>query len=182
MRAVALHVSAAPIGRTQTWAYPAGQSLGAFILPTYRLSVSGKDAKNNLLVEHFEVFRFGVLCKDGITATVVGLADHQVHRIKTWIPTYRVHSAPSKEDGAWQVYGNFLIHDGPDGPGDGLYASIGCIEVMGRQGFFRLNSLLISLCGPTSTSRAEQLAEIGRSGKLTITYDRATRPPLVRAP
>ncbi len=182
MRPVALNVSATPIGTARTWAYPAGQSLGVFVLPTYRLRISGKDDKNTPVVQHFEVFRFGVQCNDGITARVVGLADQQVHRIKTWIPTYRVHSAPSKEDGAWQVYGNFLIHDGPDGPADGLYASIGCIEVMGRQGFFRLNSLLISLCGPTSSNRADQLAEIGRSGKLTITYDRATRPPLVRAP
>ena len=32
------------------------------------------------------------------------------------------------EDGAWQVHGNYLIHDGPDDPMTQVYVTAGCIE------------------------------------------------------
>jgi hypothetical protein len=51
------------------------------------------------------------------------LADYQTHTIKAWLPDYSVHSYPSPEDGAWQVYNNFVIHDGPDKPKQQLYAA-----------------------------------------------------------
>lgn len=81
---------------------------------------------------------------------MVGLADHQTHIIKAWLPNYRVHSARSQENRAWQVYGNFLIHDGPDNPTE-LFATIGCVEVMGYRGFVKFNDLIISLSGPKAT-------------------------------
>lgn len=113
--------------------------------------------------------------------TVVGLADFQVHVIKAWLPNYSVHSAVSLERGAWQVYGNFLIHDGPDNPKVQVYASIGCIEICnGPRGFDIFNDFLISLSGPTSTDRADQLVEIGRAKKMFIKYLKASRPPLVK--
>jgi hypothetical protein len=181
MRQVKLNVSGIPMGQSFTWAYPSGGSLGKFIIPTYRMTVSGTDGSGKVSSTDFEVFRFGVSCKDGKTATVVGLADAQTHRIKSWIPTYRVHSANSPEDGAWQVYDNFLIHDGPDNSTE-LYASIGCIEVMGAQGFIKLNDLIISLSGPKATTRAKQLVEIGKAGNITIQYQASKRPPLKKAP
>jgi hypothetical protein len=101
--------------------------------------------------------------------------------IKAWIPTYRVHSALSPENGAWQVYDNFLIHDGPDNPTE-LFATIGCIEVMGNRGFVKFNDLIISLSGPKAASRPEQLLEIGRAGRMSITYESATRPSLKKVP
>jgi len=112
---------------------------------------------------------------------VVGLADHQTHIIKAWLPNYRVHSARSQENRAWQVYGNFLIHDGPDNPTE-LFATIGCVEVMGYRGFVKFNDLIISLSGPKATSRDQQLIEIGRAARMSITYERASRPPLKKMP
>jgi hypothetical protein len=62
-----------------------------------------------------------------------------------------------------------------------VYASIGCVEICnGPEGFNIFNDYIISLAGPTSTSRAQQLLEIGRSRKLVITYAKANRPPVVR--
>ncbi|MFV0624979.1 hypothetical protein ACBY01_13355 [Sphingomonas sp. ac-8] len=143
--------------------------------------MSGTNGAGRRVSTDFEVFRFGVSCKDGRTANVVGLADQQTHVVKAWIPTYRVHSANSPENGGWQVYGNFLIHDGPDNDTE-LFASIGCIEVMGRRGFVRFNDLLIALSGVNGRNRDEQLHQIARSRSLIITYDRAARPPLVAEP
>jgi hypothetical protein len=127
------------------------------------------------------VFRFGVQAKTSDTATVVGLAEQQSHVIKAWLPDYRVHSARSLEKGAWQVYGNFLIHDGPDNPLTEIYASIGCIEICnGPEGFNQFNDYLISLSGAAGGGRDEKLSQIGKSGKMTITYLKATRPPLAQ--
>ena len=180
MRRVIITVGGTPVGEAKTWAYPKGQLLGTYFVPIYKLTIRGTDDKGQAVREQFNVLRFGVLSKDGKTATSVGLADVQTHRIKSWIPTYRVHSAASTENGAWQVYGSFLIHDGPDNDTE-LFATIGCIEIMGSQGFVKFNDLIISLSGSTATSRDKQLLEIGRSGHLSITYERAVRPTLKKA-
>ena len=142
--------------------------------------VQGHDGKGTVQKVHFDVLRFGVHCPDGKTATVVGLADHQTHVIKAWLPTYTVHSAHSTEDGAWQVYDNFLVHDGPDNASE-VFATIGCVEIMGPRGFVKFNDLIIALSGPKAKNRDDQLAEIGNAGNISITYERATRPPLKKA-
>ncbi len=111
------------------------------------------------------------------------MAGQQTHIIKAWLPHYSVHSARSREKGAWQVYDNFLIHDGPDDPKKEVYASVGCIEICnGPQGFDRFNDFIISLSGSNQPSRASQLAEIGRSKKMVITYQKAVRPPYTKVP
>ncbi len=181
MRSIKIQIGSRPVGEQQTWAYPNGNSLGRFLIPIYDCYVSGVNDAGATIRQHFQCLRFGVSCQDGKTASVVGLADQQSHIIKAWIPTYVVHSANSPENGAWQVYSNFLIHDGPDGSHE-VFATIGCIEIMGVQGFVRFNDLIISLSGSTARDRNQKLAEIGRSGKLSITYERATRPALKKKP
>ena len=167
MRRVEIFVGASPIGEHKTWAYPNGNKLGRFLVPVYECMVLGRDGKGNRVQERFEVLRFGVQCKDGETARVVGIADQQTHKIKAWIPTYSVHSASSNEDGAWQIFNNFLIHDGPDNSTE-IFATIGCIEIMGPLGFSRFNNLLISLAAPKTTYRDHQLAEIGSKVKYIL--------------
>jgi hypothetical protein len=183
MRTVSMVVGSKPIGKARTWAYPDGFHLGTFTIPTYGLTVSGVGATGKKEKRTFEVFRFGVHFKKGFSAPrVVGLAEQQTHVIKDWLPDYSVHSARSVERGAWQVYDSFLIHDGPDEPRSELYASIGCVEICnGPRGFDAFNDFLIALSGPKAKGRAEQLREIGKARKMTITYEKATRPPLESA-
>ncbi len=181
MRNVTLIVGGEPIGEGPTWAYPAGAKLGLFIIPIYEMTVLGTDEKKAEVREKVPVFRFGVHCTDGKTARVVGLKNHQVYHIKRWIPTYKVHSANSPENGAWQVFGSFLIHDGPDNNTE-IFATIGCIEIIGPEGFTRFNDLLISLMAPSGKDRDQQLDSIGQSGRLKIEYKASHRPPLKKAP
>jgi hypothetical protein len=180
MRNVRIWVGGTPVGEQKSWAYPNGQSLGLYMVPIYRCYVEGTDDVGKSVREWFNVLRFGVQSKDGKTAAVVGLAQPQTHIIKAYLPNYRVHSAQSLENGAWQVYGNFLIHDGPDNPTE-VFATIGCVEIMGHQGFIKFNDLIISLSGPKATTRAQQLIEIGRAGRLSVRYDGALRPALKKA-
>lgn len=180
MRSVKMNVGNKPVGTALTWAYPNGQGYGAYVIPTYQLTVSGKDSKGVLKSKDFEVLRFGILCKHATDKpTVVGLAEQQTHIIKAWLPHYTVHSARSSERGAWQVYGGFLIHDGPDDPKKEIYASIGCIELCGGpRGFDIFNDFVIELSGAVSKDRARNLIDIGSAKNISITYEKAARPVL----
>jgi hypothetical protein len=179
IRKIQLTVGNSPIGTAITWSYPNSDGK-TYLIPTYQMAVEGTDGTGAPKAVTFEVIRFGVYRKTATSApTVVGLAQAQTHKIKAWLPDYTVHSARSLERGAWQVYDNFLIHDGPDFPMVQSYATAGCIEICGSpEGFVKFNELILELAGSTKGSRNEQLAEIGASGKMVITYLPATRPPL----
>jgi hypothetical protein len=182
LRKIQLTVGGAPIGRAKTWSYPAGDGK-LYDIPTYTLEIVGTDGAGRRETYTYEVIRFGVNRKsDKETAKVVGLAEYQSYTVRAWLPTYSVHSARSVEVGAWHIFDNYLIHDGPDDPrgDDPPYATAGCIEVCGGpQGFDRFNDQLIKLAGSTKATRDEQLEEIGRSRALTLTYKAAKRPALV---
>ena len=184
LRNIKINVGSKPIGTAVTWTYPNSDG-ELYEIPTYEMTVTGTDDAGNRIERNFEVLRFGVTRETSTSpAKVVGIANKQSHKIKNWLPNYSVHSSDASADaesGAWQVYGNFLIHDGPDNPLDDAepYATIGCIEVCGGpQGFVQLNDLLISLSGSSKTTRQQKLAEIGSSGIITISYEAATRPPV----
>jgi len=179
MRQINMLVGSNKIGTALTWAYPNGQSLGVYTIPTYSLTVTGTMDSGKKTKKDFEILRFGIQGKTAKSARVVGLADAQKHTIKAWLPHYTVHSARSLEKGAWQVYGNFLIHDGPDDPKREVYASIGCLEICnGPQGFDKFNDFIVGLSGSTQLTKRAKLKEIGKSRIIKIAYKKATRPPL----
>ncbi len=60
MRNVNLVVGDKPIGSALTWAYPHGKDHGIFQIPTYELTVTGKDENGIDCKRMFEVIRFGV--------------------------------------------------------------------------------------------------------------------------
>ena len=179
IKEVKIIVSAEITGRGKTWNYPYKDD-NLYEIPTYKLYLIGTIG-NQRVVFTYNVFLFGVTRKTPTSPPYVcGLADKQRHIIKQWILTYKVHSAASNEIGAWQVYGNFLIHDGPDNPLQETYATVGCIEICGGpQGFDKFNDDIIILSGIQGGTRSEQLTRIGKSGKLVIEYEKADRPPLV---
>lgn len=179
LRQIELTVGATPVGTAHTWSYPSSDSR-IYIVPTYGLTVVGRNDAGIEARRTFEVLRFGVHRTSARpTPYTVGLKEHHRYTIRRWIPTYKVHSFPSREDGAWQVHGNYLIHDGPDDPMTQVYATAGCIEVCGGpEGFVAFNRLLVSLSGTTKPTFGQQLKEIGDSACMTITYLPATPPPV----
>jgi hypothetical protein len=179
IRTINLTVGDTPNGEAVTYTYPHDDSK-SYLIPTYTLEVAGKDDAGNPAKNTYTVIRFGVTRPTPRSSPrTVGLANYQKHIIKSWIPSYTVHSARSDEKGAWKVYGNFLVHDGPDDPATEAYASLGCVEICGGpKGFDGFNDYLISLSGSTKADRNDKLAEIGASKKMSITFLKATRPPV----
>lgn len=186
IRPINLTVSGSPIvnAYAKTFSYhPAGKSTdnNLYRIPLYRMTISGNDDNGNPVQHSVRVIRFGVYWSTKTNSSFVcGLADLQSYFIRRWLPDYSVHSARSNEKGAWHVFDNYLIHDGPDNPLRDVYATAGCIEICdGPFGFDSFNSLIIRLSGANKAlSRAQQLHEIGQSGRMKITYERANRPAL----
>ena len=143
MRRIKLNVGGVPVGQAITWSYPYDDG-NLYKIPTYNMKIEGLDDKGGFQSKTYEVIRFGVNKKTPTSSPrIIGLAEKQTHTIKRWIKTYSVHSFPSSEDGAWQVYDNFLIHDGPDDPMKEYYATAGCIEICGGpNGFVKMNDFI----------------------------------------
>jgi len=179
LRRIRLTVGAVPTGTAYTWSYPNSDGK-VYVIPTYQMSVVGTDDKKAPVLRDFEVLRFGVhRTVANTTPRIVGMRNLQTYVIRRWIPTYKVHSFPSREDGAWQVHGNFLIHDGPDDPYTQLYATAGCIEVCGApNGFVEFNQFLATLAGATKPTYNEQMQQIANAGCMSITYLGAKLPPV----
>jgi hypothetical protein len=59
-----------------------------------------------------------------------------------------------------------------------LYATAGCIEVCRPAGFVAFNNFMVTLAGSQKPDLASQLLDIGKSGCMSITYQRAKKPPL----
>jgi hypothetical protein len=154
-----------------------------YSIPLYKMTVAGEDSAGNATSKDFRVFRFGVLKKTPrAIPKVVGLAQEQTHVIKKYKPDYQVHSASSPENGAWVVHKTFYIHDGADDPDTERFGTIGCVEVVDPSAFVTFNDFLISISGSTKSTRTKKLSEIAASGKMKVTYVKATRPPLRVAP
>ena len=181
VRDIEMKVGATSTATGLTWAYPDGPQTTHYRIPIYKITVSGVKDSGFSSSTDFDVYRFGVKKEGSGQPRSVGLADQQTHVIEMWLPEYTVHSALSAEKGAWKVYDHFLVHDGPDDPNDAssVYATVGCVELCGPAKFDAMNDLIISLSGITAGTRAEKLNAIGTSGKLKITYDAATRPPVI---
>ena len=59
LRRIALTVGAAPVGTAYTWSYPNSDGK-VYVVPTYGLTVVGKDASGIEVRRVFEALRFGV--------------------------------------------------------------------------------------------------------------------------
>jgi hypothetical protein len=180
LRPIRLTVESHPVGSAFTWSYPNSDG-NIYVIPTYALTVVGRSESNVEVRRVFEVLRFGVHRTVGNPEPrVVGISQHDSYVIRRWIPTYKVHSFPSREDGAWQVHGNYLIHDGPDDPRTQLYATAGCIEICGGpSGFVAFNQFIVALAGSTKSSFDLQLMDVAQSGCMSITYLPARLPPVM---
>ncbi len=135
-------------------------------VPLYEMIVTGTDANGVTKTYNYTIVRFGVQKNEntGIGPRVVGLADAQTHTLN-WVDYM---------GGSWQVYGNFLIHEGADDPTTSPWGSLGCVEVCGVDGWENFNNNIKELAGSNNE------AEIANSGKLQATYEAAERPALVR--
>ncbi|MEL6586556.1 MAG: hypothetical protein AAFY65_02595 [Pseudomonadota bacterium] len=168
LQPVVAHVKSKEVDWGVVRAYPHDNG-HTYKVPVYDMEVSGLGPSATAKTTVFKVIRFGVKQSSASdTPTVVGLKDKQVH----------ILSRVDYMEGSWQLYGNFLIHDGANNPQKSAWGQIGCIEVVGMMGgkdaWKVFEALVLSLSG------AKTAAKLGKSGKFSIKIDAvATRPPLV---
>ncbi|WP_179378042.1 hypothetical protein [Jannaschia marina] len=171
IRPVRAHVKAKEVSWGLVHPYPEDDG-NTYKVPMYEMEVSGTGAGGNAISQSFEVIRFGVKRASANDApSVVGLKDKQSHTLK------RV----GYMGGSWQLYGNFLIHDGANDPQSSTWGQIGCIEVTGKTGgtdnWAVFEALLLRISG------ARNAADLGASKQFTIDLDAVVqRPPLLKHP
>ncbi len=165
IRAVSVTVGGASIGTATVRSYPTDDG-HTYEVPLYNMTVSGTNDAGTAVSQSWSVIRFGVQYDEarGVGPRVVGLADEQTHTLN-WVDYM---------GGSWQVYGNFLIHDGPDNPDGTRWGAIGCVEVCGANGWENFNTLIKDL------SNSDSESAISSAGQLTVSYAAATRPALTR--
>lgn len=108
-----------------------------------------------------------------------GLADERHSLILNYFPNYTVRNTATPEDGGFLIYGNFMIHDGPDLISNTMWGAAGCVEVMGEMGFNRLKQFIYDLSGSNNTDIEKALVELVAEKKLYIIIEKAKRPSLI---
>jgi len=185
LREVTLTISGQPNGKTyNAQSYPSRDGV-LYEVEVYTLTVSGTDNNGNQVSKEFDVLRFmpylnkqsdntgyGTISE---TPIMSGLADERNEPAHSYNPNYEIHNTSSPENGGIVIYGNFMIHDGPDDLSEFGWGAAGCMEICGKSGFENLKSTIHSLSG--SSKPIEQgLVELAGAGKLMIHIEQAIRP------
>lgn len=165
IRKVKIVITNNKVGEGLVRAYPQSNNK-EYIVPLYDCYIEGKMENGTTKKEYFSVIRFGVQRDESknIAPKVVGLKDKQTH-ILNWV---------NYMGGSWQVYGNWLIHEGAENPSVEAWGALGCIEVTGKGEWSRFNNVIRSLSGETS------LSDISKAKTLSVHYEAVSeRPPLI---
>jgi RHS repeat-associated protein len=190
LRNVKLTVTNEIVGKARVsgYSHEGGRTDDEFEVPLYTMTIEGTDEDGNKQSREFSVIRFGVSQKKtGGAANVVGLANSQSYTIKSWNGKY-LYGEEDITPGAWRITGSWLLHDGADAPLKDAWGAIGCIEVCGRtvgnedDHFTGLNWLIRDWSGAkNATGNAEFKNQlVAKSGALSIHFQRAKVPPLVK--
>ena len=160
-------------------------------VPIYQMVVKGRNNDGEYVEESFECLRFmPVLEEDDDTNTptltqldmtsnnIVNIAGVLGIYPSIYDASYVVHSNSSAENGGIVLFGNYLIHDGPDNNND-IFGGAGCIEMVGENGYSNLIYTIMGLTGSASTSRKENLESIMNYQRLLVIVEPATVPELV---
>ena len=156
-------------------------------VPIYSLTVMGTNSKGEKVSRTWNVLRFmpylnqnpqntGYKQATGSTPIMCGLSDERHSTIQSYNPNYQVHNSQTPENGGFVIYGNFMIHDGPDSENNTGWGAAGCMEVMGDEGFTKLKSFIFDLSGSRDPNMEQGLKEFVSSGKLHINIEQSKRP------
>ncbi|WP_354833051.1 hypothetical protein ABGM91_01065 [Akkermansia muciniphila] len=105
-----------------------------------------------------------------------GLADAQNYVLTTYDPNYNPHSMQNLENGAFLIYGNFLVHAGPSQFTHYAMGGLGCIEVFDFASFVLT---IINLCGAQAGGTTDEvLTRLAEDGYIKLSIEAAVKPPV----
>ncbi|SUB88376.1 Uncharacterised protein [Porphyromonas macacae] len=157
-------------------------------VPVYYLYIKGSDEKGRRISKAWRVLRFMPYWNDPSDPNphylqegwvVAGLCSHPNQPVAQYKRFYRVHSAPSKYDGAIVIKNSFYIHAGPSSipiAPEGVYGSAGCIEVIGN--FYEFKNQIKQLSGSQKTAD-DAIADLVKQRKLYVEIEHAVPPNLI---
>lgn len=103
-----------------------------------------------------------------------GLADAQNYVLTTYDRKYSPHSVPGLDNGAFLIYGNFLVHAGPAEFTDYGMGGLGCIEVFNFPSF---KEKIIDMCGDQSGEAVDDvLTRLAEDGYIKLIIEAAVKP------
>ena len=188
-RDVTITIGGTPNGsRYQARTYPENNGK-QYSVPIYSLTVTGTNSKGENISRTWDVLRFmpylnqnpqssGYKQVTGSTPIMSGLSDERHSTIRCYNPNYKVHNSQTPENGGFVIYGNFMIHDGPDNADNTGWGAAGCMEVMGDEGFMELKTFIFDLSGSQNPNTEQGLLDFVSSGKLYINIEQSERPPV----
>lgn len=165
-------------------------SIRLYDVPIYQMVVKGRNNDGEYVEESFECLRFMPVLEDDDTntptLTQLDMSSNSIVEVNgvlgiypgIYDASYVVHSNSSAENGGIVLFGNYLIHDGPDDNND-IFGGAGCIEMFGNKRFSKLIDTIMGLTGSSSKSRKENLESIMNYQKLLVIVEPATVPELV---
>ena len=141
-----------------------------YLVPTYQMNVYVQCGREKRWVGAFEVVRFGIDSAGwGGSGSICGLSDAQDYKLRWW-GDYPVHSVEGAPGGGWIIFGDYLVHAGPENPRDAVnpFGATGCIEVCGPGQWAQLNGTIL---------KELSLDDLGRAN-VRIEFRSAPRPGL----
>ncbi len=110
---------------------------------------------------------------------MAGLLSSRIQNISIY-KDYKMHSTRLGENGAFVLKGTFYLHDGPDSLSEHGWASAGCIEVVGVNGFTNLKTTICRFAGLKGVNLTSELTKIASKGYLSLNLMQADKPSIIR--
>ena len=168
LRKILIEVTDEIVGSTNLRGYP--NNSGDYEVPTYKMTVTGKDMYGDTYTDNYEVVRFGI--KDvGKGAMVVGMNPG-----KYVVRAYNAKAIGGL--GGFQISGKYFIHIGSTGKTSNFDGNNGCIAILRNSNFnTSYSSFYVSIF---NFSGGTNIFQISKSGVINVNINNASKPKLLK--
>lgn len=144
----------------------------AYEVPIYkvRLTSTARPKENR----ESSTLRFTPTHVDG-KLIMAGLADQQSYNSPSYNPEYSPHNSEGLDNGAFSLYGNFLLHGGPDTITSYGVGGMGCIEIVDFE-HFKWDIIYMAGRIFPSDEPEKSLVFLCNKGRIRIVIEKAVKP------
>lgn len=148
----------------------------AYQVPIYKVKLTSTARPDE--AKWGSTLRFTPTQGDGGRIIMAGLADQQSFNSPSYNPEYSPHNSPGLDNGAFSLYGNFLLHGGPDSITSYGLGGKGCVEIVNFEDF-KLDIIYMAGRIVPSDELEKMLVFLCKKGRIRIVIEKATRPSVI---